>query len=70
MEHSVKEYLKESGYDDQSTVIQWPGSQRLMEMGWFDECELINDETGLRLYGNSAYIVPVERLSELLTINN
>lgn len=59
-----KEYLTELGYDD-CGIVAWPESQELMEKDWFNECILINDDTGLDLYGSSAYIVPDEYLKLL-----
>lgn len=39
-------------------IVTWPESQELMEREGFEEnCHLINDESGLDLYGSSAYFV-------------
>jgi hypothetical protein len=46
-------------------VVCWPDSQALMEKPWFDECELINTESGVAKHGSSAYLVPEERFAEL-----
>lgn len=47
-------------------IVCWPESQDLMCYEGFDEnCELINSESGLDLYGSSAYYVSKEWLAEI-----
>ncbi len=47
-------------------VIKWPLSQELMEMEWFDECVLLNNEKAIKDFGSSAYLIPEERLKEFI----
>jgi hypothetical protein len=47
-------------------LITWPESQILMEMDWFDECILMNDENHLDEMGSSAYFVPIDRYFAML----
>ena len=47
-------------------MVEWPDSQMLMDQDWFDECLLINSGKLLDEYGSSAYMVPEEKLTELL----
>lgn len=47
------------------TIVTWPESQALMDHPRFEECQLINDETGIELYGGSAYFVPNDIVEEL-----
>jgi len=58
-------YLLKHGYSLDSTIIQWPESQMIMDEPWFEECELINDDIGLQMYGSSAYVVPLEHVINL-----
>jgi hypothetical protein len=39
-------------------LVEWPDSQYLMEMDWFDKCILMNDENQFENFGSSAYFVP------------
>jgi hypothetical protein len=50
-------------------IVEWPESQYIMDMEWFYECELVNDEELLEIYGSSAYFVPKERYYELENSN-
>jgi len=52
-------------FPDKYIIVQWPESQRLMEHDRFAECELINTETGIDLYGSSAYFVPRDLYDEI-----
>jgi hypothetical protein len=56
--------------DNKYILVEWPDSQYLMEMDWFDECILMNDENWLDDIGYSAYFVPEYRYVELLDKNN
>jgi len=43
--------------------IEFPHVQRYMEEDWFNkEAILINDSTGLEMYGSSAYMIPYNRI--------
>lgn len=47
-------------------IVCWPESQDLMMYEGFEEnCELINSERGLDLYGSSAFYVNKEWLQEI-----
>jgi hypothetical protein len=39
-------------------LVEWPDSQYLMEMDWFDKCILMNDENQIENFGSSAYFIP------------
>ena len=52
-------------------VVTWPESQSLMDYDWFEEeCNLINTEPLLSVYGGSAYFVPLNRYNEILKDEN
>ena len=39
-------------------VVTWPDSQMLSEKkGFLENCELINSDKGIEIYGSSAYLV-------------
>jgi len=58
------QYLKKHGYSEDDLIIQWPSSQFIMDKEWFNECTLINDKEGLELFGSSAYVVPLDRITD------
>ncbi len=51
--------------EDKYIVVEWPESQKLMELDGFRENSyLINDEQGISEYGSSAYFVNAEWLAK------
>lgn len=47
------------------TVITWPENQGLINHPRFEECQLIDDEGGIELFGEHAYFVPIDLADEL-----
>ena len=50
---------------EEYVIMQWPDSEILREMDWFDECVLINDDVSIQLFGIAAYFVPKKIYEEL-----